>query len=82
MLSPEGRRVLRAALPYLEKHVVEAVHDAVFAVHENITPGKTTLDEVAFYKGKADGMAELWATLTAWAEEPEQFGVPAEKPVR
>ncbi|KQR22872.1 hypothetical protein [Deinococcus sp. Leaf326] len=72
MLSAEGRRALRDALRYLEGPVGEEVQMAVLAVHEGIKPGATTLDQVTFLKGKADGMADLWDRLQEWAQDPAE----------
>lgn len=69
MLSPTLRSALRTVTRELQPHVTQYVQEQVNRVHLSIKPGSTTLDEITNLKGQADGAAELWLQLIAWAEE-------------
>lgn len=68
-LTPHTRQALRTVLRDLEDDVLGYVQERMNAVHESITPGVTTLDQITNLKGRADGAADLWAELTRWALE-------------
>ena len=68
-LPPHVRAALRIVLRELNDDVTDYLQERVNAVHEGITPGTTTLDQITNIKGRADGAAELWAQLEMWALE-------------
>lgn len=70
-LTAAAREHLRRALSHIEDELYGYVQEQMNAVHEGIDPGKTTLDQITFLKGKAMGADELWHELEKWAQEPE-----------
>jgi hypothetical protein len=77
-LTASARSELRRALKLVEDDWYIYLQEQMNAVYEGVKPGTTTLDQIAFLKGKADGAAFLWAELESWASEPSISGVPAE----
>lgn len=80
MLNPEQRADLRRAIRTLSPHVLELIQDRIRANHEAARPRAAqpdkpftplSLEQVTYNSGVADGMAELWAELTTWSEEPK-----------
>lgn len=67
-MEAERRSRLRAVVKELDTLVTEYVHDLCLAVQINTKPGATTLEQVMYQSGKADGAAELWAYLESLSE--------------
>lgn len=81
-LTSAQRELLRRALNAIEDDLYGYLQEQMSVMYEGTKPGTTTLDQVMFLKGKAEGAAELRETLLEWSIEPDNSSVPAEKPSR
>lgn len=67
-MNDELKSRLRSVVLALNDEITDYVQDRALSVHEGIKVGTTTLDQITYLKGKADGAAELWFYLTTLSE--------------